>query len=175
MENFQSIEQILIDMDPIIVYKTKNSILSGLLIMLAGIGSFAPLSIFSWAPHNMIPQFLIVLGTTGLIVGLFKTFYRKEYLATIANKQPLKSFEINFDVTETGKLVRLFNTGKITDIHTLKRSVSGGLKLRVVTTQDRELCFSQVIGFELLEHITLTPPIQHCKLEADYLFGQYRK
>jgi hypothetical protein len=171
MGNFQSIEQLLIELDTNIVYKTKKSIVAGLLFILAGIGCFVPLSIFSWAPHNMVPQFLIVLGTIGLTVGLFKTFIRKEFFVATASQQPFKSFEINFEITETGKLVNLCNTRKITDIHTLKRSLSGGLKLRVLSTQDRELCFSQVIGFESLEHAMLTPPVQHSKQEADYLFG----
>ena len=79
MENFQSIEQFLTDMDANIVYKTKNSIITGLLLILAGIGCFVPLSIFSWTTDNMIPQLLIVLGATCLTVGILKTFIRKEY------------------------------------------------------------------------------------------------
>jgi hypothetical protein len=171
MENFQSIEQFLTNMDANIVYKTKNSIIAGLLLMAVGIGCFIPLSIFSWTTYNMIPQLLIVLGASCLTVGVFKTFIRKEYFAATDNHQQLKSFEINFELTETEKLVRLCNARKITDIHTLKRSLSGGLKLRVLATRDRKLCYSQVIGFESLEHATLTPPVQHTKQEADYLLG----
>ncbi len=169
MENIKSIEHVLENMDPNIVYKTKDSIWTGLLFLIAGALFFGILSIGSWAPSSSVPQLLLVLGITSLIPGVLKLFLRKSHFVSAANHQKLKSFEIHFEATERDKLVRLYENGKVKDVHLLKSAQPGGLKIKVMATKDLSLCFSQVIGYVPFEFRPLTAPVQHTPDEAAYL------
>ncbi len=97
-------------------------------------------------------------------------FLRKEYFVSASKHQKLKVFEIYFDISESETLTQLCMTGNLNNIDKLKRSnVGGGLKLVVMSTHDRILCFSQVIRFVMFEYVPQTQTIQHSKEEADIL------
>lgn len=170
MENYITIEQLLDNMDKNIVYKTKTSKWIGLSFLILGTVFFSTLSVNDWSSVSIIPPLLLVLGMSSSVFGLLKLFFRNDYFVAASNHQKLKSFDIYFDAGESNKLVQFCSNGKITEIHLLnRRSFNGGLKLRVLSTKDLGLCFSQVIGYEQSQNITLSIPIQHTRAEADYL------
>ena len=170
MENYITIEQLLDNMDKNIVYKTKMSKWVGLSFLMVGAMFFIILSANKWSSVSIIPPLLLVLGMGSSVFGLLKLFFRNSYFVAASNHQKLKNFDIYFDVAESNKLVQLCNNGKITETHLLnRRSFNGGLKLSVLVTKDLGLCFSQVIGFEQSQNITLSAPIQHTRAEAEYL------
>ncbi|MDP4270818.1 MAG: hypothetical protein Q8909_11925 [Bacteroidota bacterium] len=169
MEKYNSIEHVLENMDTHIVYKTRSSIWTGVLYLISGVLFFVLMSLGSWSPTSIFPHLLLVLGVIASLTGVLKLFMRKSYFVAASNHQRLNRFEIYFDAAESDKLLRLYDNGKVTDIHLLNPSERGGLKIVVMATKDRSLCFSQVTGYVPFEFIPLTAPVQHTSDEAAYL------
>lgn len=161
MENFNTIEHFLDNMAPDTVYKTRKGLLPGVIIIAAGIACFASVNIFEWSANSIYPALLLSVGAVVLVFGLIKAFYRPSYYVAKANGQKLRAHEINFEVNEKDKLVRLYNSNKFDEISPLKRTHNNGLKIRVMCTKDLKLCFSQVICYVPFEFVALTAPLQH--------------
>ena len=70
MENNESIEQVLENLDKNIVYKTKNSVLIGILLILTGIASLIFYATNEFGAENISSQFLFVLGMIFFVLGL---------------------------------------------------------------------------------------------------------
>jgi hypothetical protein len=80
--------------------------------------------------------------------------------------------ELYYDLSESAKLVRIYQSGDFEKLPTLRTSDRGALKIRLLITADRGLCVSQVIGFEGLEHTALTLPRIHSKDESVFLLNR---
>jgi hypothetical protein len=169
MENYNSIEQVLENLDKNIVLKTKASIIPGLIIFAVGIFLIILPNIVSLSSNSIIPSFIFMSGIIITILGIFKAFFRKKYFVATSNKQKLKSYDLNFDSIEKENLIRMCNNGKISNIHTLKRASSNGLRLHFMCTEDMNICFSQVVGYVPFDDVALTEPIRHTLHEAEYL------
>ncbi|MDP4239790.1 MAG: hypothetical protein Q8904_10025 [Bacteroidota bacterium] len=177
MEQNQSIEHVLENMDKNIVSKAKNSPFRIFLLFLSGLVFFVVNSVFVWETNSIYPPLLIVLGLTTIITGIFLLAFRREYYVSTRNHQRVKSTEVYFNVNERDKLVRLMETGNINGIKELKPSISDGLKLRVMATPDGQLCFSQVVAYVSNEYLNITNVQKHSPDDARYfaeLFQQRR-
>ena len=166
METNESIEQVIENLDKNIVYKTRDSILTGLILVLIGIGSLITYSTFKLGSENISSQFIFVTGMICIIVGILKFFFRKSYYVSAENHGKIKSFEIYFNAIEREKLVRLVESGNLSELKQLDTSVIDGLKLRVMATKDGRICFSQVIAFITYEYVKVTSV--HKLSVADY-------
>ena len=107
MENIESIEQVLENLDNNIVYKKKDSVMRGIMFMLAGIVSLIIYTAIEWETNDLFAHILFVAGSVCLIVGIFGFFFRKSRYVSAVNQQKMKSFDIYFHVNERDKLVRL--------------------------------------------------------------------
>ena len=171
METNASLEQVLENLDKNRVYKTKNSVLTGTILVSIGIGSLIMYSRLESASESLMAQFIFVAGAILFTIGIFKIFIRKSFYVSAENHQKLKTFELYFNVTERDKLARLLETGNLTGIKDLNAAVVDGLKLRVMATKDGLLCFSQAIGFVSYEYVTITPVMDHSKADYEILSG----
>ncbi len=169
MENYNTIEQVLENVNKSIVSKTKTSPISGIILLIIGLLLLILPNAVSLFTNSIISSSLLISGIISIVVGVFKTFYRKNYFVATSNNQRLKSFDLNFEVVEKENLIRLCNSGKIDQIHNLKRTVSNGLRLNFMTTSDLSICYSQVIGYVPFEDIPLTEPVKLSLNEAQYL------
>jgi hypothetical protein len=169
METNQSIEQVLETMDNNIVYKTKSSLVFPILLIVAGVFFFSVNSFFQWSSSSIYPSMFLILGSMSFVVGILKFFFRKIWYVSAENHQKLKAREIYFDVNESDKLLRLVTNGNYTDINSLKRSVSSGLKLRIMSTKDGRICFSQIIAYVQLEYVNVNAPVQHSIADVQVL------
>jgi hypothetical protein len=174
MEKIETIEHVLENMGKNIVYKVKGSILKSLLLLCFGIISIAVYASNEVKPTNTIPQFLFVAGSICIICGILLFFFRKSYFVTADNHQKLKEKQIYFQAIERDKLLKLIETGNLNEIKTLNTSVSDGLKLRVISTQDGHICLSQVNAYVSNEFINLNTVKNHSKEEACF-FADYFK
>jgi len=166
METNESIEQVFDNLDKNIVYKTRKSILTGLILLLIGVASLFYYSTLVSGSANIITQIIFVTGMICIIVGIFKFFYRKSYYVSSENHTKIKNFEIRFNAVERERLVRLAEGGNLSELKQLSPSVIDGLKLRVMATKDGKICFSQVIAFINYEYVNLTSVQKHSV--ADY-------
>ena len=171
METNASMEQVLDNLDKNRVYKTKNSMLTGLILVSVGITSLIMYSRLELTSESLMAQFIFVAGAILFTIGIFKIFNRKNYYISANNHQKLKVFELYFNVSERDKLVRLLETGNLSGIKDLNSAVVDGLKLRVMATKDGLLCFSQAIGFVSYEYVNITPVMDHSKAEYEILSG----
>jgi len=169
MENYNTIEQVLENLNKSIVTKTKTSPISGIILLIIGLLLLILPNAVSLFTNSIISSSLLISGIISTVVGIFKTFYRKNYFVATSNNQRLKSFDLNFDVVEKENLIRLCNSGKIDQIHNLKRATSNGLRLNFMTTSDLSICYSQVIGYIPFEDRPLTEPVKLSSSEAQYL------
>ena len=156
MENNESIDQVIENLDNTIVSKTKNSVLVGSVLIIAGVLSLIAYGTHEWGINNLFSQFLFVFGLVGLFVGILKFFFRSSYYVYTDNKMKIQSFELYFKITEHDKLVRLLERGDITGLKQLNLSTTDGLKLRFKATNDGQFCYSQAIAFITNEHINIT-------------------
>ena len=75
-------------------------------------------------------------------------------------------FSLYFNLSEREKLIRLLETGNLSEMKTLQPSIVDGLKLRVLATKDGQICYSQVIAFVMNEYVNVTAVQKHTM--ADY-------
>ena len=169
MEKIESTEDVLLNMDKKIVYQTKNSLLSAVLLFVLAIVVFTVNAIFEWQPTSIYPHLFLMMGSISFIIGIIKAFFRKTFFVSAINHQRLFVHEIYFDVNEQDKLVRLINSKNIADIKTLKGAANSGLKLRFMSTNDSKLCFSQVLSYVPFEYQGVNNVIQHSQAEAQAL------
>ena len=169
MEENKSIEQVLENLDKNIVYKTKDSMLLGFLLSIAGIASFIIYSSFEWESNNVFAHILFVLGSILLVLGMIKIFFRKSRYVQAENNKKIRSLELYFNMKEEGKLLRLLESGNMAEIKNLNPSSVSGLKLRIMATPDGRLCFSQVVAFSTNEYINVTAAMKHSLPEYQIL------
>ena len=161
MENNESIEQVLENLDKNIVYKTKDSILWSVMLMLTGILSLIIYSATEWESNNVFAQFIFVAGSVCLTVGILRFFFRKSWYILAENRQKIKTLSMYFHVNERDQLVRYLESGSYSEIKELKPSVVDGLKLQVMGTKDGRICYSQVVAFISNEFVYVTTPAKH--------------
>jgi len=169
METNESIDHVLDNMEPKIVYKKKNSIVKSLLLIALSIVSFITYTSFEWQTSDTLPHLLFILGFTFLTIGILLFFFRKSHYVSLESDQKLKTSELYFDVKEQGKLVALLASGSLSEIMNLKSSVSSALRLRVLATRDGDLCLSQVIAYISNESVNINSPKMHSLSEAQQL------
>ena len=161
MENNESIEQVLENLDNNIVYKTKDSVVWSIMLMLSGIFSLIIYSAIEWESNNLFAQFIFVAGSVCLIVGLLRFFFRKSWYILAEKHQKIKSHSLYFHVNERDQLVRCLDSKNFSEIKQLKPSVVDGLKLQVMGTKDGRICYSQVVAFISNEFVYVTTPAKH--------------
>ncbi|MDD4968910.1 MAG: hypothetical protein PHT07_05735 [Paludibacter sp.] len=166
METNKSIEQVLDNLDKNIVNQTKGPIWLGFLYLIPGIVSLVVYSYFDWESTNVFPHVLFILGTVFLIIALIKFFFRKSRYVSAESNAKIQPFSIYFNVSEQTKLIRLLESGNLTELKTLKPSIVDGLKLRVLATKDGQICYSQVIAFVMNEYANVSAVQKHTT--ADY-------
>jgi len=169
MEINESIEHVLDNMEPKIVYKKKSSVVKSLLLIAIGVVSFAIYTSFEWQANGTFPHLLFIAGFASSIVGIFMVFLRKSHYFLAENNQKLKAAELNFDVNEQAKLVRVIELGALNEIKQLKSAIGAGLRLRVLATNDGQICLSQVIAYSSDEYVNVTSPKIHSLSEARQL------
>jgi hypothetical protein len=156
MENNESIDQVIENLDKKIVFKTKSSVLLGSVLFLTGVASLILYGTYDWGLNNLFSQILFVFGLVSILTGLVKFFFRSDYYVSTENKMKIECFEIFFKITEHDKLVRLLESGNITGLKQLNLSATDGLKLLIKATKDGQFCYSQAMAFITNEHVTIT-------------------
>jgi hypothetical protein len=169
MEKNESIEHVLDNMEPKIVYKKKSSAFKSLLLIAIGILSFTVYTSFEWQPNDAIPHFLFIVGFSSIIVGILLLCFRKNHYVSVENNRRLKATELYFDVNEQGKLIRALESGALAEIKYLKSAIGAGLRLRILATPDGQVCLSQVIAYSSNEHVNITSASIHSLPEAQLL------
>lgn len=169
MEINESIEHVLDNMESPIVYKKKSSVVKSLLLIAIGVVAFVIYTSFGWQANSTFPHLLFIAGFACSIVGIFMFLLRKNHYFSIENNQQLKAAELNFDVNEQAKLVRAIESGALNDVKYLKTAIGAGLRLRVLTTSDGQICLSQIIAYSSNEYVNVTSPKIHSLLEARQL------
>ena len=174
MEKIETIEQVFDNLDKNIVYKTKNSVLTGILLILVGIASLIIYSTNKLGSENVLSQVLFVLGMVFFVIGLVKFFVRKSYYVSAENHVKIQSNEIYFNLTEREKLIRILENKNYSELKKLESSVIDGLKLRVMATKDGQICFVQAIAFISYEYVLLFP-VQKLSIDDYHIIAELIK
>jgi hypothetical protein len=169
MEKNESIEHVLDNMEPKIVYKKKSSGIISLLLIAIGAVSFFIYTSFEWQRNDVFPHFLFITGLASNIIGILLFCLRSSNYVSVESNQRLKAAELYFNPKEQNKLVAFIESGSLAEIKNLKSSVSAGLRLRVLATKDGQICLSQVIAYSSNEYVNITSPKTHSLAEAQQL------
>ena len=158
METNESIEQVFDNLDKNIIYKTKNSVLTGILLMLVGIASLIIYTMHEFGTENISSQFIFVMGIIFIVLGIVKFFNRKSYYVSAESHKKIQSSQIYFNLIEREKLVRVLQSKNYSELNQLAPSITDSLKLRVMATKDGQICFVQAIAFISYEYVHVTSP-----------------
>jgi len=158
METNESIEQVFDNLDKNIVYKTKNSVFIGILLVLVGIASLIFYATNEFGSENITSQFVFVMGMILFVLGIVKFFNRKSYYVSAESHKKIQSDQLYFNLTEREKLVRFLQSKNYSELSQLAPSITDSLKLRVMATKDGQICFVQAIAFISYEYVFVTPP-----------------
>ena len=175
MEKNESIEHVLENMDKNIVIKTKSPAYQSLLLIFIGIIIFAIYTTKEWPASNVIPHFLFVLGASIIVFGVLQFFFRKSHYIATENKERIRIKEVYFQYEDRDKLVKIIETGNLSELGKLNISVSDGLRLRVASTGNGKICLSQVVTFVANELINVNIVRQHSTAEAGIIHDFIRK
>lgn len=166
MENNESIEHVLENMDKNLVIKTKSPAYQSLLFIFTGLIIFASYTANEWPASSVMPHFLFVLGASIIVYGVLRFFLRKAYFIATENKERIRIKEIYFKYEDREKLVKIIESGNLNELGKLNISVSDGLRLRVASTVDGNICFSQVVTYIANERVNVNTVKQHSTAEA---------
>jgi len=166
MENNESIEHVLENMDKNLVIKTKSPAYQSLILIFTGIIIFAFYTASEWPASSVIPHFLFVLGASIIVYGVLQFFFRKSYFIATENKERIRIKEIYFQYEDRDKLVKMVETGNLSELGKLNISVSDGLRLRIASTANGKICISQVVTYVSNERVNVNTVKQHSTAEA---------
>jgi hypothetical protein len=169
MEKIESIEQVLESLDKNIVYKKKDSVVWGVLLILSGIVSMIIYSVIEWESNSLFAHILFVVGSVFTVVGVIKIFFRKSRYISAESHLKIKPSELYFHVNERDRLVRLLESEKLSEIKQVKPSIVDGLKLRFMATIDGQICYSQVVAYISSEYVNVTAARKHTAEEYQIL------
>lgn len=167
IETKPSIEQVLDNLDHNTVYKTKPSIVLSLVLIVLGIAAIMLNGQMPGASEGgLLSPLAIVVGILLLTWGIVAIFIRKTKYIYAPGKQPIVFHELLFDLKERDRLVRLMNEGNVDELKKLKSSANDALKLRVASTPDGSLCYSQVVAYIPFEFVNANEARKHSPEEA---------
>lgn len=175
MENNESIEHVLENMDKTLVIKTKSPAYQSLLLIFTGLIIFTIYTAYKWPASSIIPHFLFVLGASIIVFGVLQFFFRKSHFIATENKEKIRFKEVYFQYEDRDKLVKMFETGNLSELAKLNISVSDGLRLRVASTGDGKICLSQVVTYIANERVNVNIVKQHSTAEARIIHDYIRK
>lgn len=174
MDKNESIEQVLEKMDKSVVFKEKKSALPSVLLVLLGIAIVVINAKFIYTEIGFVSPLLMMTGTIAVIIGLFSYVFRKNHFVLASNHQKLELLEVCFEASGRDKLIKLVESAKLSEIKLLTKSDSDGLKLRILTTNDANICFMQVTHYVPYEYVNLTAVKEFSSLEAKELVQMYK-
>ncbi len=175
METKESIEQILDHMDPNTVYKTKSSIMLSIIAIVLGVACVVFNGKMPGASEGgLLSPLSIVVGILLLAWGIVSIFVRKTRYKYAPNKQTISFHELLFDVKERDRLIRIVDEGNIAELKKLKPAVSDALKLRIASTPDGTLCYSQVVAYIPFEFVNASEARKYSPSEARELLKMLR-
>lgn len=165
-KNKASIEQVLDNMDNNVVYKAKPSIVLSIVLIILGILFIVLNGKVTDAANSIISPLFITIGIVLLAWGVASIFFRKTKYKLAKNKQTVSFSELLFDVKERDKLIRVLNEGNVRELSKMKTSVNDALKLRVASTPDGSLCYTQVVTYIPFEFVNASEAHKHSQEEA---------
>lgn len=169
MNSIQSIEQFLDQTDSNILRKVKKSPLQGALLIAIGF-LFLLLNLKAdWQSAQFVSPSLITLSAIFILWGGMTLIFSKRYYVTADTRQKIKTYELYFDGKERDKLVRIMKNGTLEELKTLHTSTHDGLKLKIMTTKDSMLCYSQIVTFVPYEYVNVTEVKLNTPAEAHIL------
>ena len=167
MENYNSLNHVLANMDKTIVYQKKSPVWPGVIILVSGAAIQVVNSLAGFNSSSFLPHLLMIVAIAVMIIGLIRIFFRKNHFYSPKFGR-LFSKEIDFDVLERDRLIRLLkeDVGKI---QSLKRSANNSLMLKIVSDKSGQICFSQVVQFQNFNYEEVSEVKQHSVQEAQIL------
>lgn len=165
MEQYPSIDHVLENMDKKVIYQKKNSIVTGLSLIIAGVAvlalSFSPI----FSSTGFMPHLLLIVGVSLVVVGIVLAAFRKKHFYSPEHGKLLVK-EISFDNSERDKLIRLLAKSEIEEIKQLKKSVNNSVILKLLISKDGQICFSQVKQFVNFSYENISETKLHTSQET---------
>lgn len=168
MEQFESIEHVLVNMNNKTITQKKDSVLPGIIYLACAVAVFVVNSLTKNSVESFLPYLLIILGIALVTIALIKIFFRKDHFISSEHGKLIKK-EIDLDFTEKDKLVKLLQKGDIEGIKNLKKAATNSLILKLYISKDGKEGFSQVLHFVNFGYETINEVKQHTENEVAIL------
>lgn len=169
MENNSTIEKFLENNKT--VKTQKNTLIPGIILILAGIVCIVLHSIINHSTQSIISPILILLIIVFLSWGLLKIFIRKTIYKDLSTGQQFKFTEIHYDNNDLGKVVRIANSGAYNELSDLAQSqTQKGLMMKIAALNDRSKCYVQVLNYVPFEYVSSTEVLELTSDQANKLY-----
>lgn len=170
MNRNASIEQVIESLDKNIIRKYQTSPLIGIGMIFIGIGLMYADFEIAWLSKSFLSA-IIIMGAMLLVVyGIIHSLLPKIYYKSPVNDQKLNFHDVYFDDREFDKLTNIIEHGQLHEIASLKKSSHNGIKLRIANTDDKKICFAQIVRYFPEQYAHKTPVKQLTQTEVDALF-----
>ncbi len=149
-----------------IVFPLKSTIIFAISIGLIGLDSRIPISV-SNTLTPIIAIVVMLLMTWGFLSGAVdKTYYKH-----MKTGQKIFFHEIYFEKSDYDKLQSMIETRNFAGLNRLHKSKRNGIKLKIAYTNDKLLCYVQLIQYVPFQFALKTKAKQLSESEADQLLN----
>ncbi len=170
MEKNSSIEQVFETIEQDNILKKQNSVLKGIIVLCLGFAIiFINSKLTITQGVSIIEPVLIMLAIALIFWGTLITFVRKTYYVHGKTGYKFHFSEVYFDNKDHDKLVKIVESDNLQEIITVKRSTQDGVKLRIASTQDKSLCYIQVLTFIPYEYALTTKAVKLSGKNIEYV------
>ena len=175
METIKSIEETFDNMSNDVIFKSKPSIVLGIILMVSGVLCILLNSIVANATLPTASPMLIALGCFLLIAGLYYAFFNKAKYKCSQTKQTVFFQELLFDTKDRERLLSIIADKNVQELEKLKQVAIDSLKLRIAATSDGSVCYSQAVTYVPYEFININAVCKHSQEEANTILNLLKK
>lgn len=120
---------------------------------------------------NELTPIIAILVLLILLWSFLTGIIDKSYYKNLITNQRINFHEIYFDRVEYYSLLKIMETNDFDKLTKLYKTKSNGIKLEIAYTDDKSLCFVQLVKYMPFQYALRTPVKQLTQNEVDLLFN----
>ena len=171
MKRNASIEQMFDDMDHAIIKKYITFPMKSTLLIILSIGFIELDTHLPQSLRNNLTPLIAILTLTFMFWGFLIGMVDKTYYKYMITGNRINFREIYFDRRDYNKLIGILETHNFSNLSLLQKSIGHGMKLKIAYTDDKSLCYVQVLQYVPFQYARKSEALQLDSYEVDKLLA----
>ncbi len=160
MENYTHIEEAVKNLPKDVIISKRNSIATSIVLIIVGILMFV-LGTKNIVSADCVNMMMIVFGLGLFIYGIIKIcmdlsschhFY-------VPTGKRLKKYKVYIVSEDKNKLTNMLKNNQLVQLSEIRKEMTSGCMLYVLTTGDGDYCLAQVLEFSQDEYVGYAPMV----------------